>query len=511
MNTKTKNKKSWWLLSGALFIILSSIGWIFLGKAPSEIPPKEKEVAEIPTSKKVPKVPYLNRIEEARKLMNHGYYSEATMELSEAIKLKPDFIEPYLFLGEIYLQNNSNEKLENLIEKLNTSFPGNPQIGILQARKWINEKKFTAIMELLNGAENIPLDLLFYKAVLYTLQNNHDASKEILRELEQQPVTKSDFMVGADENKEIDVSKVLRPQFAKKVQDFRVVYEEFEELKEGKNAHLFAEFSKALAENNEAVLAREFADTAIKEDIEYIDAWILRGYSQYLSKDYVSAIKDFRHAYELDPIRPEVQYFLALALTEEGFLDEASLFFEKALEYDFEFSEEVRWKLIDILAQQKKYDQVLKLYKQLLDYESDPKKFASAVHTAIDVAKKPKMALEFTEIMIENNPDDPFAMNIHGWALIANQKFLEAEDILNKVLEKDPQNPRTYLNLGLLHEEMKDFDKAAVMYQKSYEIGKDLPGFAALVNLAADKYNEILKGDNRPKTPSRAKREESSP
>ncbi len=491
------------MIIGALLIILVSIGWVFkdnLIKHDSQIKTTKTNKLNKKTKKQKTIITYEQRINEAKKLTEHDYFSEATIELSEAIKLKPNLVEPYLLLGEIYLRRNSTDKLDNLLIKLQETFPNNDQVGVLQARKWINEKKFTEIMELLNGAENIPSDLLFYKAVLLTLQNNHEESKKILKELEKKKI-------GTANNN----NDLIHPKFAKKVQEFRIVYEEFDELKEGKNAHLFAKFAKVLAENDEAVLAYEFANTSIKDDIEYIDAWILRGYAQYLMKDYTNAIKDFRHAYELDTIRPEVQYFLALALTEEGFLDEASLFFEKALEYDFEFSEEVRWKLIDILAQQKKYDQVLKLYKQLLDSESDPKIFASAVHTAIDIAKKPEMALEFTEILIKNNPNDHFAMNIHGWALIANQKFLEAEDILKKVLKEDKENPRTYLNLGLLYEEMKDFDKAAKMYQKSYEFGKENPKFSSLVNLAADKYNEIVSGKYKPKSPPKRKRTEHSP
>ncbi len=502
---KLKQKKtSPIMIIGILLVILSSVGWVFKDYLITESPLETK----IPTKKTkkhktLPKkiISYEDRINEAKKLIEHDYFSEATIELSEAIKLKPNIIEPYLFLGEIYLQRNAIEKLDNLLVKLQDTFPNNDQIGILEARKLINEKKFSEIMTILNRTNNIPADLMFYKAVLLTLQNNHEESKKILKELEKKRIG-----ISKSNNKDL-----IHPKFAKKVQEFKIVYEEFEELKEGKNSYLFAKFSKVLSQNNEAILAYEFANASIKDDIEYVDAWILRGYSEYLIKDYKNAIKDLRHAYELDTLRPEAQYFLALALTEEGFLDEASLFFEKSLEYDFEFSEEVRWKLIDILAQQKKYDEVLNLYKQLLDKETDPKIFASAVHTAIDIAKKPEMALEFTKLMIKNNPDDSFAMNIYGWSLIANKKFLEAEDVLNKLLKKDGENPRTYLNLGLLYEEKNEFDKAAKMYQKSYELGKENSKFSSLVNLAADKYNEIVAGKNKPKSPTKRKRRENSP
>lgn len=498
-------------------LILASFYWIFKDSIKQAFP--EKVIVEIGNSEvgkkmKVPrKVSYLGRIREAEKLIDQDYFTLASLELTEAIKQKPDFIEPYLLLGEIHLRLKEDKKLESLLAKLNNSFPKDPKILILQIRKWINEKKYTETLELLENATALPPDLKFYQASLLILKNENEAAKKILEKLQLLPVEQKDFQITEEgivsQNKEkIDqVSDV----FAKKVSEFLVAIEEFSVLKEGKNAHYFAKLSKILSENNEAILAKEFAETSIKEDISYIDAWILRGYAEFLIRDYENALMDFRHAYELDPIRPEIHYFLALSLYESKNYDEAALFFEKSLEYQFEFSEEVRWKLIEIFAQQKKFDQVLKLYEELLDYNTKPESFVSAVHTAVDLVKKPEIALNFTQILIKKNPEDVFAMNIHAWALLANKKFLEAEKILKKALEIEPKNPRTFLNLGLLHEEKKEFGIAIEMYQKSYELGKQYKNFSSLINLAAEKYNELLAKELKPETPEASKVPEHSP
>lgn len=509
---KQKTKKFLPILI-VILIILASSAWVFQDQL---TPTKASNSLKIQTKKiSIPNptvITYENRIKEAQKLIQHEYFSEATLELSEAIKLKPNYTEPYLLLGNIYLRENSTEKLNNLILKLEKTFPNDSEILILKTRKLINEKKFSEIMSSFENTKELPFELQFYKAVLLSLQNDHETSQEILKSLERLPIKTIDSQTkkeGNTNHKTEEAEKTIRRDFAKKVSDCRIVYEEFEEFKEGKNAHLFAKFAKTLIANNEIILAEAFADTSIKEDDQYIDAWVLRGYSRFLQKDYQNAIKDFRHAYELDPIRPEVHYFMALALIEEGYLDEAALFFEKALEYDFEFSEEVRWTLIDILAQQGKYDQVLELYKQLLNYETDPQKFASAVHTAIDIVNKPEVALEFTEILIENNPHDIFAINIYGWALIANNQYAQAEKVLNQAKKKDPSNPRTFLNLGLLYEERNDNIQAMKMYQKSYELGKGKKNLASLVNLAADKYNELTIKNRKTKKPTTTRLENS--
>lgn len=476
----------WWWLSNHDLKELP-----FIGQRSTEI--VQKQEAPVRTVRR--KTSYLGKIRTAQELMEHDYYSLASIELSQAIEEKPNFIEPYLLLGEVYLRTKDNEKLTNLLEQLNIRFPTNNEVLALQTRKWINEKKFSETLSLLSSLDEVPARLQLYQAILLALQNNHEEARTLLRDLQRVDVKAKDFVLTNDgivESSQAGEEDFLRAEEAQKVLDLMVVYEEFDELAESENAHLFAEIAQALAQNNEAFLAQEFADVAIKEDVTYIDAWILRGYSNFLMQQFPEALNDLRYAYELDPIRPEVHYFLALALYENEQYDEAALFFEKALEYDFEFSEEVRWKLLEIFARQQKYDRVLELYKELLTYDTEPEKFASAVHTAVDLMQKPEVALEFTEILMNKNPNDVFSNNIHAWALIANQKYVEAKTILNQTLKLDDQNPRTHLNLGLLAETEDDYQSAQEYYQKAYEFGQDREGYTSIVNLAVNRYNALI-------------------
>lgn len=466
-----------------------------------------------PDTHKVPrKISYLGRLKEARKLMAHDYFALASNEVAQALKQKPDYLEPYLILAEIYLRSGDVWKLENLIAEMEKRFPQAPEILTIRTRQLLAARQFGQVLESLRASENLSPDLQFYQAVLLALQNDHDGAREILKSLQKLEVSTEDPIVSADGLIDPYEGKVVMTlDTAEKVKALAIVYEEFDNLAEGKNAHLFAELSKVLATYNEGTLARELADVAIKEDVSYIDAWILRGYAHMLLHDFHLAEADLRHAYELDPLRPETQYFLALSLYEEEKYDEAALFFEKALDYDFEFAAEVRWKLLDIFAKQQKYDQVIELYRQLLDYDTDPEKFVSAIHTAVDLLKKPDVALEFSQILYNQDPTDLMAANVHGWALIANEKYVEAGQILEAAQEQDPQNPRTYLNLGLLFEQQDKFEDAKRYYKKCYELGKDNPEFVSIVNLAVEKYNQLIEAEDRPVSPEAPANPPSSP
>ncbi len=507
------------LIGTCAFIILGTVTFIFWPNISDTV---TNFVTEKTTVKKKSKgvfrkVSYLGRIREAKKLIEHEYYTVATLELLQAIKEKPQLIEPYLILGEIYLRTNDTVKLKNLITQLDSRFPQNSKVYVLEARRLIAEGRFYEVLKNLNNAGNdLSADLKFYKAVLLALQNAHTRAREILRELEVLAVTKEEYRITAEgisvKDEDINEKEVISPEFAHKVTEFSTVYDEFDEMMEGTNPHLFALFSKILAKNAESRLAREFADTAIKEDVAYIDAWILRGYANLLSRNIEDAVKDLRHAYELDPIRPQTHYFLALALAESGNADEAVLFFEKSLEHNFEFSDEVRWKLVELFTEQKKYEKVVGLYQELLDEDTAEDKFAAAMFTTINLIKKPEVALEITEALVEEKPEDEFMLNMYGWALIANKNFAEAEEILEQTKEINPKNPRTHLNLGVLYEAENRIEKAKLAYQKSYELGQAHSSQVSITNLAAQRYNDLLSREKEgPLQPEVIDRPEHSP
>jgi tetratricopeptide (TPR) repeat protein len=472
-----KKRTFWWLSAGLAVLIVASVLWVFAEPIQhfftyeiSSVGTKKLEGVKRRTS-------YQGRLREAQTLIDHEYFSLATIELSTAIQEQPDGIDPYLLLGEIYIRTRDTNKLGNLIAQLKKDFPDSPDVPVLEGRKLIAEESFAEALEFFEqeGAALVP-ELKFYHGILLSLQNDHNGAMAIFASLQGLPTS------------------------SEKAEAVYHAYNEFEGLNEGKNPHLFGLIGKVLAEHNENILAHKFAEIAIKEDIDYVDAWIVRGFANLQLGENEVALQDLRHAYELDPIRPQTHYFLALALHKVGEDEEAILFFEKSLEHDFEFSDEVRWKLVELFTAQKNYDRVIGLYTDLLDTDSEPQKFVSAIHTAVNILQKPELALDFAERLIQADPESSFALNMYGWALVVNKKFVQAEKVLNKAERIDPENPRTFLNLGLLHEEQAKFSEAKELYKKSYDLGKDLEGEAAtaVTNLAAGKYNELLARTEKP-------------
>lgn len=437
------------------------------------------------------KVSYIGRIREAEKLISHGYYSEAGLELSLAVQERKGVIKPFVLLGDIYVRLGDRQKLDALIGQLQKKFSGSPEIAVLQVRRALLDSNFQRAKQIIAQTQTPTPRLLVYQAALLALQNNHTKAQKILEIVAELPEEPYRLSVGSDGVHEENIHKTLTPELKSVVQGLLNRYEEFSLLSEGKNAHLFVLLGKELASLDESQLVRGFADVAVTDDTGYIDAWTLRGYSYFLEHNFDSALKDFHQAYRLDPVRPQTHYFMALILSELGRTKEAIAFFEKALESDFEFSQELEWRLATLLAKEEHFDQAVELYRHLVTNQTDPEQVSSVFYTLIQKAKRADVAIEIAERLIISNAQNPFYLNMYGWALFSNEEFSKAEEILETALDIQPENPQTLLNLGVLAELKGDYKEAKEWYKKSHTLGKGQPDFAAIVNLAADRYNKI--------------------
>ena len=448
-------------------------------KFPFFVPPKKNPVGV------KRQISFQGRLREAQKMIEHEYYSLATLELQKALQEKPEELKPFQLLAEIYLRTKNFAKIaglkKNIASKTDEKFIAFK--NELKLRELIAKKQFSLVLDIFkNEQEKIREKYRFYYGVLLTLQNDFTRAKKIFSDLSK--------IKTADQKDDNDILD-LDQDFLNRTKKYNQIFADFSEFSDGKNPHLFALFAKALAEDNEFTLAKEFADKAIKQDLEYIDAWILRGYANYKLANYELALLDMQTAYQMDPVREQTQYFMAIILDKLDKLSEAMVFFEKVRGADFEFSVDLRWRMIDILSRQKKYDKVIEIYREIVELDSSPSKFISAVHTSIDILKKPEIALEITRKLYQERPNNQMSLNLYAWALIENSNFTRAKEILTLATSLNPKNPRTFLNFGLLYEKMEEINKALDFYKKSYQISGE-GQFNPVINIAVEKYNTLL-------------------
>ena len=365
-------------------------------------------------------------------------YDTAILGAHEILKKYPNEIQGYLELADIYKIVNNIEKLSALVDSLAKKFPTDPNVIYWQTQSAIEQEDFSAALAIINAMISteesvISDDVMYYYGILKILQNDFEGGKEVMETLVK--------------------SKKISTETRIKAIEILDIYDEFAEFADGENAHFFALIAKNLIDKKEIVLAKKMAENAAKEDVNYIDAWILSGFTKLKLSQYESALVDLNLAYDQDPLRPETHFFLAETLQKLKRHTEAALYYEKALDNGFEFTNSVTRQLIDIFSRQNKTEKVLELYDKLLEAkDAKSEEFVSAVALVIQQKKDPARGLELAQKIQQKFPKDTIAWNLLAWAELENDLIEESQGSLNEAFKLDANNAQTFLNQGFLDE-----------------------------------------------------------
>lgn len=267
-------------------------------------------------------------------------------------------------------------------------------------------------------------------------------------------------------------------------------FDEFKLYSGGSGVHLKTIIARSLVENGELVLAERLLKGVITEKKDYVDSWVLLGYTYYLQKSYDFAETAFGTAYALNSISPDIQFYLGITKEKQGMYSEALQYLSLAQENGYEPQVEVQRRIADLYVETQEYEKAVALYEVVLDVDS-PKEMAQYVRPLwiyIDLLKTPDRALELALEAKEKYPDDAMAYNLLGWAYLAKKDYGNAETNLLLALSKDRGLSAAYLNLGKLYEETGKLDNAKKFYQRAYFMDQG----TSVGNTAAELYNNLL-------------------
>lgn len=215
-------------------------------------------------------------------------------------------------------------------------------------------------------------------------------------------------------------------------------YDEYALFPESPQIHLLTLLSRALADVQECELAIPMLQTVVNAQDDYRDAWIVRGYCELTTERTQQALSSLEQAYQIDPQKPEVQYFLGRAYSGLGDHMNALTFLQYALENGFQPKKEVR-RLIAAEAMatgntalaMEQYD------ADTRDADADIDAYLTFVSEALTRGQKQEAYLKAKEAT-EKYPTDARAFDLLGTAAIANDAKDEARAALQKALELDP-------------------------------------------------------------------------
>jgi tetratricopeptide (TPR) repeat protein len=218
----------------------------------------------------------------------------------------------------------------------------------------------------------------------------------------------------------------------------QAAYDEFSLFPQSTDLHLTTLLSRALAQVHECELALPLLSTVTRTQDDYRDAWIVQGYCELTTERADAAVASLEHAYNLDPSKPETQYFLARAYSARGENQNAITFLEYSLQNGFEPQAEIHRAIAQEAVRGGSSDVALEHFGALL---SGSDVTADDMRSYIEVAlalQKNEDALSVAQTAVERFPNSAALHATLGSALAANAKTDEARTSYQKALELDP-------------------------------------------------------------------------
>ena len=215
-------------------------------------------------------------------------------------------------------------------------------------------------------------------------------------------------------------------------------YDEYNLFPQSPQIHLLALLSRSLAQVQECELALPLLSQVTRAQDDYRDAWVIQGFCELTSGRPTESLASLERAYQLDPEKPETQYFLGRAYIATGDHGNALTFLQYAQQNGFQPETEVRRLIIQEALQNgnvtlalDQEDALTKLPSATIDT------YNQYVTTAITSNKKQEAEVKAQEA-VQKFPNSALAFDLLGWTQSENNKKSDAKKNLDKALQLDP-------------------------------------------------------------------------
>lgn len=215
-------------------------------------------------------------------------------------------------------------------------------------------------------------------------------------------------------------------------------YEEYELFDDSPETHRQTLLARALADVGECELALPMLSDVLSKQDDYRDAWIVQGYCQLTTERVDEAKSSLERAYQIDPQKPEIQYFLARTFSKLGDHQAAITYLQYAVENGFAPAAEARRLLAAEAFATGDAELALKQLEELtLADGAETDAYADFVSAALSMGKKEE-AYAKAQAAVAAYPDDGAAHGLLGWTALETGRKDEAKTELTKALELNP-------------------------------------------------------------------------
>lgn len=301
------------------------------------------------------------------------------------------------------------------LEKLRRSGARSEDVLLIETIIFLRTGELVKAGQLLQAAVPSPQQQ-YGLSLLSLIQGNHEETQQHLRE----------------------VADGWEPVLRTYARTLLSAYEEYALFPQSPPIHLDTLLARALAQVQECELALPIVVRVTQAQDDYRDAWIVQGYCELVTQRAREALASFERAYNLDPEKPEIQYFLGRAYAALEDPSNALTFLRYALQNGFEPEADVRRAIAKQALKTGNAGLALEQIDALTKLpDATLETYRESVEIALTLERKQDAVLTATEAT-QKWPEESAAWELLGDALRAAGDTEQAKHSYETALQKDP-------------------------------------------------------------------------
>ena len=343
-----------------------------------------------------------------------GEWAEAQKEYQAAVDAQGG-LTALRKLAQAELQRRDIRGVRATIDLLRREGARDEDILLLESIVLLRTGELTKARELLNAASSSPQQH-YGLALLAIMAGNHEEAKKEL----------------------LGVSDGWEPALRSYAQTLLAAYDEFALFPQSPTVHLQTLLGHALAEVQECEIALPMLMQVTTSQSDYRDAWTVQGFCELTTERFTEALASLERAYQIDPEKPEIQYFLARAYISLNDHGNAITFLQYALRNGFEPQTEIRQLLAKEALAFGNPSLAIEQYESLTSLpDASVETYVNYVTAAITAGRLQEASVKAEEA-VKRWPEDAVALDLLGWTQMENGRREEAKTTLQRALLLNP-------------------------------------------------------------------------
>lgn len=318
-------------------------------------------------------------------------------------------------LAQAQLQRRDIRGAQTTLDQLRRAGARSEDVLLLESIIHLRTGELAKAERLLESAEESP-QKHYGMALLKIITADHEAAKQEITQ----------------------VSNGWEPTLRSYARTLQQAYDEYALFPDSPAIHLQTLLARSLAHVQECELALPLLSAVTQTQDDYRDAWIVQGFCELTTERFPEALASLERAYQIDPEKPETQYFLARAYLGQGDHERAFTFLQYALRNGFAPESEVRRLLVQEAVALGNTDLALDHAAALTTLPDARLEHTIAYVSLALAAKRGEEAFVQALDATKKWPQDALAFDTLGWAAIATDRKEEAKRALEEALRLNP-------------------------------------------------------------------------